>query len=58
MLGENIRQHIVRADEDRHIFSQFDGLSEVMDLHVDVAHLSSHRVMRSFDSSLVVAEHV
>ena len=58
MLGENVRQHIVCSDEDHLDFPQFDRLSEVMDLHVDVLHLSNHGVMRSLNSSLVVAEHV
>ena len=58
MLGKRVREHVVRLDQGRLDLPSFDRFSKVMDLHVDVSHLSSHWIVRSFDCALTVAEHV
>ena len=57
VFGKDICQHVVCSYEDCLDLPQFDGFSQMVDLHVYVAHLSGHRIVSSFNCSLIVAEH-
>ena len=58
VLSEDVRQHVIRADENRLDLAQLDGFSQIMDLHVDVSHLPGHRIVSGLYRTRVIAEHV